>query len=108
MLHLGHYADTLRHVQANLILTSPPYNIGSKSPKILTNRKYGGYDQKSWGAIEGYPDKLPEHTYQEEQKDFLRWCSVHITTRGSVLYNHKPRHQKGSLIHPFSWFPLDV
>lgn len=87
--------------EIDLICTSPPYNIGSKSPKKLTNRRKGGYDSKSWGSIDGYPDTLEEGDYQESQIRFLNWCYHH--TSGAIAYNHKDRHQKGSLICPESW-----
>jgi len=89
----------------DLVITSPPYNIGSASPKKITNRKFGGYDSKSWGSIEDYPDNLPEDEYQKQQYDFLCWCGNHIKNTGNVIYNHKPRHKNGSLILPTTWFP---
>lgn len=104
-LYHGDYATILKNVSANLILTSPPYNIGSKSPKRITNRKNGGYDSKSWGAIENYPDSLPESDYQLKQKEFLIWASNAIVKNGSIAYNHKLRHMKGNIISPTSWFP---
>jgi DNA modification methylase len=77
----------------NACITSPPYNIGSKSEKKITNRKHGGYDAKSWGAIRNYADNLPEDEYQESQKEFLNWCGRHLRRGGVVVYNHKARHK---------------
>lgn len=48
--------DDVKDVQA--FVTSPPYNIGSKSSKKITNRKLGGYDGKSWGGIRDYQDSM--------------------------------------------------
>lgn len=92
----------------HLIFTSPPYNIGSKSPKKLTNRKNGGFDSKSWGAIEHYKDNLPEKEYQDSQKGFLVWASVNVKPTGNIIYNHKERRKNGQLIQPESWFPPTV
>lgn len=92
----------------NLILTSPPYNIGSKSPKVLNNRKHGGYDAKSFGGVEDYPDTLPEGVYQESQREFLAWCAAHLAPEGVIVYNHKDRWKDGKVIHPHEWFPLDL
>ena len=100
----GKFADVLDDVRGvNLVVTSPPYNIGSKSPKQITARSRGGYDAKSWGAIEGYADKRPEATYQESQAAFLRWCEQRLAKGGVIVYNHKDRHVKGRLISPLEW-----
>jgi site-specific DNA-methyltransferase (adenine-specific) len=107
-LYRGDYRDCIKPRQKfDVILTSPPYNIGSKHPKCLTNRKKGGYDRKSWGSIEDYPDCMPEDTYQQSQLEFLLWCSKHIKHNGVIIYNHKPRHVNGRLIKPYKWFPSE-
>jgi DNA modification methylase len=87
------------------VLTSPPYNIGSKQAKKIGGRRQGGYDAKSWGAIEGYSDSLPEEKYQRWQKEFLLRCLDVLAPRGIIAYNHKDRHVRGKLICPESWFP---
>jgi len=89
----------------DLIITSPPYNIGSKSPKFTGRRRFGGYDRKSWGAIEEYPDELPEDEYQRSQRTFLEWCARQIKPNGVIVYNHKLRHHDGTIIKPDEWFP---
>jgi DNA modification methylase len=105
MLHLGNYSSVLGHVCADLIITSPPYNIGSKGgPRLDGQRKYGLFDSKSFGAISEYPDNLPEDVYQKEQVEFLVWCSNHMTRNGVLVYNHKPRRQNSAMILPATWF----
>jgi DNA modification methylase len=89
-------------------MTSPPYNIGSKSPKKITDRKNGGFDAKSWGSIEDYFDKRPEDEYQAWQKECLIWCSHRIVPNGVIAYNHKERHSKGTLLQPEHWFPKEL
>jgi len=107
-LYCGDYKKCIRPKGAfDLILTSPPYNIGSASPKIIGRRKLGGYDRKSWGAIEEYDDEMPEEQYQLSQKQFLEWCSQAIKPNGTVIYNHKPRHKDGKIIKPDRWFPSE-
>lgn len=101
-LLLGSYRDVLSNVTADLILTSPPYNIGSKAPRRDGQRKHGKYDPKSYGAITGYPDDLPEAEYQKSQVDFLCWAAAHLSKHGALVYNHKPR-RNGHMIHPMSW-----
>lgn len=107
-LHHGNFRD---HIEVDgtvdLIVTSPPYNIGSKSPARLGGRKAGGYDAKSWGAIENYPDALPEDEYQKSQHDFLLWCARLLKPNGVIAYNHKLRHKEGRVISPTRWFPSE-
>jgi site-specific DNA-methyltransferase (adenine-specific) len=103
-IHCGDYKDVLSDVRADLIFTSPPYNIGSKSPRIDGFRKDGGYDPKSFGAIRDYDDNLPEAEYQNQQADFLIWAADHLKPDGVLVYNHKPRRRNNRLIHPGKWF----
>ena len=102
-IRLGSYADVLSDVQANLIFTSPPYNIGSKAPRQDGQRKFGKFDPKSYGAITDYPDNLPEAEYQDQQVSFLVWCVKHLCSGGTLVYNHKPRRRNMRLIHPMEW-----
>lgn len=95
----------LSEVRADLIFTSPPYNIGSKAPRRDGYRRLGLYDPKSYGGIQSYPDSLPEQEYQRLQADFLVWASRHLADGGVLVYNHKPR-RNGRLIHPAEWFLL--
>jgi DNA modification methylase len=101
----GPYSCTPAHYtgKVDLIFTSPPYNIGSKSPRIDGRRKQGGYDPKSYGGITGYADSLPEDTYQDQQVAFLRWCVSMLTDDGVLVYNHKPRRKNMGMIHPMQW-----
>jgi site-specific DNA-methyltransferase (adenine-specific) len=103
-IRLGSYATALDDVQANLIFTSPPYNIGSKSPRIAGKRHAGIMDPKSYGAITDYPDNLPEIEYQDGQADMMIWAADHLAEGGVLAYNHKPRRRNMAIIHPASWF----
>src|SRR5262249_16156327 len=47
-LRSGDYRRVLNEVRADLIFTSPPYNIGSKQPRADGIRKFGMYDGKSF------------------------------------------------------------
>jgi DNA modification methylase len=89
----------------DLILTSPPYNIGSKGERKDGFRKNGAFDPKSFGAIRGYDDNLDEALYQEQQRDFLTQCAAIISDTGIIAYNHKNRHRNRELISPHRWFP---
>ena len=100
---LGDYRFVLKDVIANLIFTSPPYNIGSKAERRDGFRKFGRYDPKSYGGITEYSDTLPEDVYQDEQAHFVMWCADHLSRDGILVYNHKPRRKNKVLIHPMEW-----
>jgi DNA modification methylase len=107
-LYIGSWQDVSFPENIDLIFTSPPYNIGSRAPRKDGFRRFGQFDPKSFGAIRGYKDKLPEDDYQRSQKEFLTRCSQIIGDSGVIAYNHKNRHKKGELISPERWFPYDV
>ena len=73
-MYLGDYRLQLTTVQADLIITSPPYNIGSTHPRRDGMRRFGRYDAKSYGAIRDYPDDVPEEVYQQQQREFSLVC----------------------------------
>ena len=111
--HVTLYQGDFRKVLANmppvnLILTSPPYNIGSKAPKCTGRRALGGFDRKSYQAITSYEDNLPEDVYQSQQTEAMRWMAAHIAPNGTVAYNHKVRHSKCAVINPVKWFPEEL
>lgn len=101
----GDYAVVLDEFSADLVFESPPYNIGSRSPRIDGNRRHGKFDPKSYGAVTGYPDSLPEDVYQASQRDHFLWVADHLNPGGIFAYNHKPR-RSGRMIHPAEWFLL--
>jgi DNA modification methylase len=87
----------------DLIFTSPPYNIGSKSPRMDGQRKHGKFDAKSYQGIVGYEDNLEEGIYQRRQVEVLRAMAGALSDDGVVVYNHKPRRRDGAMIHPMTW-----
>ena len=101
-IHQGNYKETIKS-KFDMILTSPPYNIGSKAKKNTGGRKLGGFDQKNFSSIIGYKDNLPEDVYQESQIDFLNWANDALNPNGVLIYNHKDRQKDGRLISPYEW-----
>ena len=77
----------------DLIITSPPYNLGGKF--------HTGNVQ--WKAYNEYNDNMPEELYQQWQVDFLNECYNKLQDGGSMFYNHKPRIRNGVCIHPLEW-----
>ena len=99
----GTWQQHLKDITADLIFTSPPYNIGSKAARKDGYRAQGKFDPKSYGGITGYRDNLPEDQYQSEQISFLNRCATVLDDNGVVVYNHKPRRKGGRMIHPMTW-----
>jgi len=100
----GDYQSTLSGLTGvDLIFTSPPYNIGSRSARKDGNRSKGLYDAKSYGGITGYEDSLPESVYQAQQVEMLTWAASALKRDGVLVYNHKPRRKNMAMIHPMTW-----
>lgn len=97
-------ADLLKNSdEIDLILTSPPYNIGSKSPRKDGMRAEGKFDPKSYGGITGYADSFDEGQYQNEQVRMLNLMVKTLKDDGILVYNHKPRRKDNQMIHPITW-----
>lgn len=103
-IHYGPWENTLRDVSdVSLVFTSPPYNIGSKSPRRDGYRKRGKYDPKNYGGITGYMDSMPQADYEEGQVRLLEACRRMLAHDGVIVYNHKPRRVAGKMVHPLKW-----
>jgi modification methylase len=79
----------------DLIVTSPPYNIGPKT----------GNGRILWGGINynTHNDRMPESDYQAWQIDILNELWRTTKKGGSLFYNHKIRNRGGRGIHPLEW-----
>ena len=103
-LHQGGYRETLSEVKnVRLIITSPPYNIGSAGKREDGMRREGKFDRKSFSGINSYDDNLPEKEYQEQQQRFLLWALARLKPDGVIAYVHKNRHKDRRLITPYEW-----
>jgi len=80
-------------VKVDLIITSPPYNLGKKHH--TGNKIFNAYTE--------YSDNLPEEEYQKWQIEFLNKCFNILSTNGSIWYNHKNRIKNGIQITPYEW-----
>ena len=81
---------TLEESSIDLIITSPPYNLGN-------NHHTGNKQHRA------YNDNLPEAEYQEQQLQFLNECFKVLKETGSLIYNHKNRIRKGRQLSPYEW-----
>lgn len=81
----------------DLIITSPPYNLGNNSWDM------GGNGRTAREEGIGYSDKLPEAEYQANQVTALQEMFRVTCPGGSLFYNHKVRQHGNTLIHPMAW-----
>lgn len=89
-LNLSFIADN----SVDLIITSPPYNIGPKEGgRILWKGVRYGKNK----------DKKPEEEYQSEQIVALGEMWRVARPGASLFYNHKIRNRGGRGIHPLLW-----
>jgi len=81
----------------DLIITSPPYNLGAD------NWPMGGNGRAPRDDGIGYDDDLAEGAYQRWQIECL--VEMHRVAKqgASLFYNHKVRSQGGRVIHPMAW-----
>lgn len=77
----------------DLIITSPPYNLG-KSHHTGSNH---------FKAYTDYDDDMPEELYQKWQVEILNECYRVLKKDGSLMYNHKNRIRNGEQIEPYRW-----
>lgn len=104
ILEQGDYLETLSGLKnVRLIITSPPYNIGSAGKRQDGMRREGKFDRKSFSGINSYEDNLPEADYQEQQQRFLLWALKRLKSDGVIAYVHKNRHKDRKLISPYEW-----
>lgn len=91
----------------DIIVTSPPYNLGESSGGGFAGNGQGG----KWKAAklrdgyEGYSDAMPYENYVAWQKAFLSECWRLIPEDGAIFYQHKNRVQKGVLRTPHDLNP---
>lgn len=103
-LYHGSCDDVLPHlagVGADLVFTSPPYNLGTSTG--------GGFGKKSVAArdLDGgygtYDDAMPQDEYDAWQRAVVAACWSTLADDGAIFYNHKPRIQAGRLLLPLEY-----
>lgn len=105
----------------DLIVTSPPYNLGTSSgggfpgkqlghyPADAKLSKRGGCGKWSGGALaDGYgthDDAMPHEEYVAWQKECLLAMWRLLKPTGAIFYNHKPRLFSGRVVTPLDYNP---
>jgi site-specific DNA-methyltransferase (adenine-specific) len=106
---------------ADLVFTSPPYNLGVTSGGGFPNKRLGHYSPDAplgkrggmgkWANCDlahGYgehDDAMAWPEYVAWQQGILRECWRVLNDRGAIYYNHKPRVQDGLLVMPTEFNP---
>ncbi len=88
--------DGLAQLEDNsidLIITSPPYNLGKQHH--TGNNRFKSYNL--------YDDNMPEELYQQWQVEILNECFRVLKPTGSMWYNHKNRIRNGIQLTPYEW-----
>lgn len=112
-LYHGDCLDVLPALSGvDLIVTSPPYNLG-----VTTGGGFGHYKdgqtrggQGKWGGTNkdgidytDHDDAMPPAEYAQWQRNVLTACWDTLSDTGAIFYNHKPRVQASTL-----WTPLEL
>lgn len=108
---------------ADLVFTSPPYNLGNTTGGGFPDR-FGHYRKSSalsgrggagkWGGgalANGYgahDDSMPHEKYVAWQREFLTAAWNALAPAGAIFYNHKPRVLDGELVTPFDYLPVEL
>lgn len=87
----------LDDASVNLIITSPPYNLGHERWPM------GGEGRQERDEGIGYDDSKPEDEYQSWQIDVFNELYRVAAEGASFFYNHKVRQNDGEIIHPMDW-----
>jgi len=81
----------------DLIITSPPYNLG------VGDWPMGGDGREPRENGIGYDDSMPEALYQAWQIRVFEELYRVAKDGASFFYNHKVRNHNGEAIHPMEW-----
>jgi len=85
----------------DIIITSPPYNMGNEKPISRNNEKGVGF--RVGIVYEDYNDNFPWDEYEARQTAALKELYRVAKPGASLFYNHKCRTLGGKLIHPTRW-----
>lgn len=109
-IYLGDCREVLPTLEAgsvDLVVTSPPYNVGiSPFSEGLYTKARGGRDHTKWKGFDGYghyDDAMPMAEYCTWQQETLIGLWDLLSPQGAIFYNHKPRIALKRL-----WTPLEL
>lgn len=115
VIYHGDWRDVLPLIKpVDLVVTSPPYNLGGEPWPHLGNWKHGGSaggigkwknggDAANGIQYGGHNDTMWWPEYVEWQQDFIAAIWNKLNPSGAIFYNHKPR-----VVGTKLWTPLEL
>lgn len=94
----------LQDESVNLIVTSPPYNLGEAHKGSF----YGGKGKGAKISYDEHTDKMEDDKYRAWQHFVLLECWRILKPDGAIYYNHKPRVNKGIFDDRRDLIPLPI
>lgn len=89
----------------DLVLTSPPYNLGVTTGGGFPLRRGKWHGAKIADGYGLHEDAMPTEQYRQWQRETLIACWGTLSESGAIYYNHKPRVQGGELVMPTEYNP---
>jgi DNA modification methylase len=112
-LYCGRCEDILPTLEpVDLIVTSPPYNMGLVPGGNGRGMYKPGASNKAGRFRDGYgqhDDAMPQDEYDDWQRKVIALCMDVLAERGAIFYNHRLRVEHGELRWPLGLdfgFPL--
>lgn len=110
---------SLLNKRFDLVVTSPPYNLGGEPWPHLGNWKQGdssggkskwrnGSDAASGIQYGEHQDNMPWDRYCQWQRETIGLLWESLSATGAIFYNHKPRVIGGRLWMPLELLPMGV
>lgn len=90
----------------DLVVTSPPYNMGLVPGGNGRGMYRPGASNKAGRFREGYgahDDAMPQDEYDAWQRGVLASLWASLPDHGAIYYNHRPRVEHGQLRLPLGW-----
>ena len=105
-LYLGDCREILPQIteKVDLVLTSPPYNLGNSKKGSF----YGGKDKGERIEYLTYSDDKTPEEYTQWQHEIIKYLYASLGDRGAIFYNHKPRILNGILDDRKNLIPFPI
>jgi len=91
----------------DLVVTSPPYNLGDTS-KYRNGRKKSSMANHISNGYNSYSDDLSHEEYINWHKRVVSECWKTLTDKGAMFWNHKPRVKGNEVKLPLELLPGEV
>ena len=103
----GDCLEVMKKIDSNsidLIITSPPYNLGN----VKKGGFYGGKQKGEKIEYLSHDDNMDDKEYVIWQHRVLRECYRLLKGTGAIFYNHKPRIKNGIYDDRKKLIPLSI